>query len=129
MYKLLTSAALGLTLAAVTTAGVATPADAQRFRGGYHGFGGGRGYRGGYGYRRGGGGGAVVAGILGLGIGAAIASDRRGYGYAPGYYGYAPGYYAYDAYAPPPYAYGGYCHSDWRWDGYRGRYDRVRFCD
>ena len=118
MRKLLTSAAASLALAG-TALGIAAPADAQRGRGGYHG-----GY---YGYHRGGGG-AVVAGILGLGIGAAIASDRRGYGYG---YSYAPGYYGYDAgyYAPPPYAYGGYCRSDWRWDGYRDRYVRVRYCD
>jgi hypothetical protein len=72
-------------------------------RGGDHG-----GYgRGGYGrgdYGRGGyerdegNGGAIVAGIAGLALGAAL-SDRGDYGYAPSY-GYAPAYdYGY-AYAP-----------------------------
>lgn len=68
---------------------------------------------------------AVAAGIIGLGVGAAIASSDRGYdrGYEPvGYYG-APAYYAdYPAAYYPAYGYGrpvyryGY---DGR--GYRGR--------
>jgi hypothetical protein len=132
MRKLITSAAAGLALAG-TAIGAAAPADAQRWHGGrggygrgYGGFGGyGRGY--GYGWHRGGSGAAVAAGILGLGVGAALASNRGYYG--GGYYGYAPVYgYGY-APPPPPYAYGGYCRSDWQWDGYRGRYVRVRFCD
>ena len=123
MRKIWTSAAAGLALVG-TAVTVATPADAQRWRGGgrYHG-----------GWHRGGGSGAAVAaGILGLGVGAAIASSNRGYYAHPGYYGYGapvyyggPGYYA----PPPPYAYGYGCRSDWRWDGWRGRYVRVRWCD
>jgi len=102
-------------LLAGTTVAAAAPAEAQRWHGGghYRGYGG---YHGGW--HRGGvsTGTAVAAGLLGLGVGAAIASSDRG----PGYYGggyYAPpppppppayGYY----YAPPPppvyYGYGGY---------------------
>ncbi|NIJ08844.1 hypothetical protein FHS31_002468 [Sphingomonas vulcanisoli] len=114
MRKFITSALAGLALAS-SAIGVAAPADAQRFHGG-------GGYRGGWhgGYRGGWGGGAVAAGIIGLGVGAAIAS-RPYYG---GYKGYAPGYYYDD-----PYAYGyGECRTDWRWDGYRGRYFPVRYC-
>jgi hypothetical protein len=73
-------AGLGLVLAA-TTLSAAAPADAQRYRG----------YRGG----RGGGdvaAGAILGGILGLGVGAAIASNNRGRYVDRGYY--------YDA--PPP---------------------------
>ena len=133
MQKFLATAATALALVG-TMVGAAAPANAQRFRGGYGFHGGhGYGYRGygyrGYGYRGYGSGAAVAAGIIGLGVGAAIASNRGygyGYGYAPpAYYDYGPAYYA-----PPPYAYApGYCRSDWRWDGYRGRYVRVRFCD
>lgn len=64
---------------------------------------------------------AVAAGIIGLGIGAAIASDHHGRYYDDG------GYYGYDApvsyYAGPAYGYG----YDVRYDrGYYGRdhYDR-----
>jgi hypothetical protein len=63
---------------------------------------------------------AVAAGILGLGVGAAIASDhphyRRHYYYAPppppyyGYYAPPPAYY----YAPPPPYYGYYGRCGWR---------------
>lgn len=61
--------------------------------------------RGGYGgYHRGGGGGAAIAaGIIGLGLGAALASGA----YAappPAYYGAPPGYYT----PPPPAVYYGY---------------------
>ena len=57
-----------------------------------------------YGHHRGGDeGAAIIGGLLGLGVGAAIASG----GYAappPAYYGPAPGYYA----PPPPAVYYGY---------------------
>ena len=58
-------------------------------------------------YRRGGGGGAsaaVIGGLIGLGLGAAIASGNRGYAPPPAYYGAPPGYYA----PPPPAVYYGY---------------------
>jgi hypothetical protein len=99
---------LGLALAS-TVAMAASPADAQRWhRGGYRGHGDRVGL-------------ALGAGLLGLGVGAAIASDR-------GYYGrgyYAPGYYG------DPYAYGyGYrrCAVRRHWDPYWGRWVRVRYC-
>jgi len=59
--------------------------------------------RGDYGRHHGGGGAAIIGGLIGLGLGAAIASQG---GYAappPAYYG-APGGY----YAPPPAVYYGY---------------------
>lgn len=126
-------AGLGLTLAATVLA-TAAPADAQRWRG--------RGYGGGWHYRDRGGdvaAGALLGGILGLGVGAAIASNNRNRYYDRGYYDrgyYDRGYYAdrgyaYDRYyAPPPRAY--YqprCWNDWRWDPYWGRNVRVRICD
>lgn len=69
--------------------------------GGWHG--------GGRDYHRGGGGAAgaaIVGGIVGLGLGAALASNGYNYGYAPPpvYYGAPSGYYA----APPPPVYYGY---------------------
>lgn len=84
---------------------------------------------------------AIGAGILGLGVGAAIASSNRGY-YDRGYYGNSYGYYGngyngyygngygsyygngYGSYGSYPYSgYGGY-------DGYYGRgyYDGYRGC-
>ena len=75
-------AGLGVALAA-TALTAAAPADAQRYRGYRH-------------YNRGGdaAAGALLGGIVGLGIGAAIASNNRGRYYDRGYDGY------YDA--PPP---------------------------
>ena len=55
------------------------------------------------------------AGILGLAVGAAIASPH--YGYAPGYYA-GPAYYGY---------YGG-CRTHWRWDPYYRRYVPLERC-
>jgi hypothetical protein len=111
-----------------------TPAEAQRGRGGYYHGGGGyhggyHGYRGGY-YRGGRTGLAVGAGLIGLGVGAAIASSNRGYYGGPAYYGgyYAPGYYAPGYYAPGPYyGYAPRCWPERQWDGYGWR--RVRVCD
>lgn len=91
--KLITGAVAAATLA-TTMVAATTPADAQRWRGGY-------GYRGGWhggGYHRHGGvspGAAVGIGLLGLGVGAAIASTNQPY-YGGGYYAAPP---------PPPVAY------------------------
>jgi hypothetical protein len=104
MKKVMTGAAVALTLGGAALA-TATPASAQRYwHGGYYG----------HGY----GGGAVLgAGLLGLAVGAAVAG--------PHYYGYPPpGYYAGPAY----YGYYGGCHSHWRWDPYAGRYVAVERC-
>jgi hypothetical protein len=119
---------VGLGLAAVATLAVtATPADAQRYR---H-------YR--HGDRTGA---AIGAGIIGLGIGAAIASSNRGY-YNRGYYN-DPYYGSYDPYYGNSYAYNGYdngyydqgyyqgyrrhCTTRRQWDPYYGRWVRVRYC-
>ncbi len=86
-------------LLAGATVAAAAPAEAQRWHGG-RGY-----YHGGYGgWHRGGvsTGTAVAAGLLGLGVGAAIASSDRG----PGYYG--GGYYAPPPPPPPAYGYGYY---------------------
>ena len=97
---------------------------------------------------------AIIAGILGLGIGAAIASDHHSYrssdAYYGGDYGYAPsGYYAQTpAYYGGNYSYGytqpyysgygydrryyggGHRHGDHRrWDSDRGRHERDRDWD
>jgi len=95
-----------------------------------------------YGHYRGrGNGDAVVAGIAGLAIGAALASNadpRRGVyyrerGYRPDYDGYyyrrhgyypADGYYAYSYRDRYP-----RCHMVRRWDGYWRRNVAIRVCD
>jgi hypothetical protein len=120
MRKALTAALAAITLGGAVCA-TAAPAEAQHYRGG--------GYHGGYGghYRHGGNGGAAVAaGVVGLALGAAIASNHNGY-YDRGY-GYDRGYYG-----GPAYAYGyGYpayrtCVSTrWVWDPYIGRRVPVR---
>lgn len=113
MNGLIKKAGLGAVLAA-TVLTAAAPADAQR----YHRY-----------YGRGNGGdvaaGALLGGILGLGVGAAIASNDRGRYYDRGYYDEAPPRVVYRDryYAPPrvvyreryyprgdyrPYGYGGY---------------------
>jgi hypothetical protein len=58
----------------------------------------------------------AAAGILGLGVGAALAGPHYVYG-PPGYYYAGPRYYAY-----------GPCHASWRWNPYWGRYERVSVC-
>jgi hypothetical protein len=92
MRKLLTAGLAALTIAggAVATTTPAMAAPHGNFHGGssFHngGFRGGTGWHGGYGYRGGYRGGALVAGVLGFGLGAALASSYDGYGYGPDYY-------------------------------------------
>ena len=134
MNSLMKKAGLGVALAA-TALTAAAPADAQRYRGGWGG-----GYGRGYDRHHDSTGPAIVAGIAGLAIGAAIASgnnrDRDRYyrqrGYDPyyddGYYrshGYYPndGYYAYNY--RQRYR---HCYTERRWDPYWGRSVRVRVC-
>ncbi len=93
MKKILTGALVAATVAGASIAASA-PAEA-------------RGY-----------GGAVAAGVLGFGLGAAIAGQPHYY-YAP-----PPGYYAGPAY----YGYYGGCRAEWRWSPRWGRYERVRYC-
>ena len=121
MNNLLKKAGLGVALAA-TAITVSAPAEAQRWHGG--------GYRH---YNRGGdtAGAAILGGIVGLGVGAAIASSNNRY--------YDRGYYNGGYYAPPPrrsYYYDDYnynyrprCWNQWRWDPYYGRNVRVRVCN
>lgn len=102
MRKALTAALAALTLAGAVSATAVTSADARPY------------YHGGYSYGRGNGGAAVVAGVAGLAIGAALASNHGHY-----YYG-GPAYY----YGPPaPYYVGpATCYTTrWVWDPYLGR--------
>ena len=120
MNSILKKAGLGAVLAA-TVVTAAVPAEAQRWRGG--------GYRGGWHGGRGGNaaGAAVLGGIVGLGLGAAIASNsnrgyyRGGY-YDRGYYDGPRGYYYDDYYSRPR------CHTSFRWDPYYGERVPVRVC-
>lgn len=120
MNNWIKTAGLSIALAA-TAVTAAAPAEAQRWRGDY-------GWR-----HRGGGGnaaaGALLGGIVGLGVGAAIASGNRGYN---------RNYYYYDAPPPPPpppvyrdYYYDNYyqpqCWTQWRYDQYGYRVP-VRVC-
>ncbi len=123
MNGMLKKVGLGVALAA-TALTVAAPAEAQRYRGGHY-------YRG-HGDAAGA---ALVGGLAGLAVGAALASDRPGYyydGYAPAYYG--PAYYGPAYYGPPAYYYGpryrgyygpsyrGYYRGGYRGGAYRGGY-------
>ena len=123
MTGLITKTVLGGALAASTLVAVA-PADAQYYRGRHH---------------RGNGdaaAGAIIGGIVGLGLGAAIASSNRDRYYDRGYNGYydAPRAYHYNNY-PQPYAYNyrqSYrprCWTERRYDPYYGRRVRVRICN
>lgn len=117
MKTYITAALAALALGGSLVATTAAPASADGWRGGYGGYHGGwGGYHGGY--RGPGWGGAAVAGVLGLGLGAAIASNNHYY------YGPPPAYYA----GPTYYGYYGGCHRAWRWDPYAGRYFLVREC-
>lgn len=125
----ITKAVLGLTLGA-TALTAAAPADAQRYR-----------------YRdRDNTGTAVVAGIAGIAIGAALASssrdryydryDRRYYDYDRNYYDYDRPYYRDRGYYPRDgYYYRHYEQRGWRgcsvrrvYDPYIGRRVKVRYC-
>ncbi len=132
MNTILKKAGLGVALAATAIATTAVPADAQRWHGGGH-------YR--HYYRGGGAGPAIVAGVAGLAIGAAIASntaDRDRYyrdnGYQPGYDDYYyrdHGYYPNDGYYSYYYQHNGYrgCHNERRFDRYWHRSYSVRVCN
>lgn len=124
MNGIIKKAGLAVALAA-TAVTASAPADAQRY-GGYRG-----------GYHHGGGnvaGAAILGGLVGLGVGAAIADSHRGYYGGPGYYGRgyygAPGYYGGSGYRG---YYGGYyaprCWRQWRFDPYIGRQVAVRVCN
>ncbi len=105
MNKILTGALVAATLGGVVLGGAST-ASAREWR---HG---------------GNGGAAVAAGIAGLAIGAALASNNHGY--------YGGGYYDGGYYAPARgYGYGyGYrhCRLESRWNYRWGGYEQVRVC-
>ena len=116
MNGFLMKAGLGTALAASALA-TATPATAQRW---------------GHRHDRGSdvAAGALIGGVVGLGLGAAIASSNRG-----PYYDYPPRYRGYRGYYPQPYynAYrpawrGPRCFRQWRWDPYYGGRVPVRVC-
>lgn len=122
MTKFMQKAVLGVAMGAAALTVVAPSAEAQRYRGGY----GDRHHYRGHDNT----GTAIVAGIAGLAIGAAIAgnNDRR-YDYDRGYYrdhGYYPtdGYYYRNHYR----SYRGYCETRRVWDPYLDRPVRVRYC-
>lgn len=126
MNSMLKKAGLGIALAA-TALTAAVPADAQRYR---H-------YRG-----HDDGGTAIVAGIAGLAIGAAIASDHRDDRYRDRYYAergfaydYDDNYYRSHNYYPNDGYYAqryqrdySRCYVERRYDRYYGRDVRVRVC-
>ena len=102
MNKILTGALAAATLGGVVLGGAST-ASAREWHGGN-------------------GGAAVAAGIAGLAIGAALASNNHGY--YGGYYAPAPAYgYGYG------YGYGyRHCRLESRWNYRWGGYERVRVC-
>jgi len=118
MRKSLTAAMAAITLGGSLLA-AAAPAEAQRYHGGYYG---------GHDYRRhDNGGAAVAAGVVGLALGAALASNSHPY------YGHSYGYYGRPAYAygygyEPAYGYGyRTCETTrWVWDPYIGRRVPIR---
>lgn len=107
MRKVLTAALAAITLGGAICA-TAAPAEARPHGGHY--------YHGGH-YRHGNAGAAVAAGVVGLALGAALASNGHSY-YDRGYYDrgyYAPGYYG------PGYGYRTCESTRWVWDPYIGR--------
>lgn len=103
MRKTLTAAMAAMTLGGAMVA-TAAPAEARDW--GHRGY-----YGGGY-YRHDNGGAAVAAGVVGLALGAALASNSHSYYYDRPYY--RGGYY--DSYYAPPYR---VCESTrWVWDPY-----------
>jgi hypothetical protein len=127
MRKLLISGMAALTFAtALAPATGAAARDYRYYRGHHHGDGGA----------------AVAAGIAGLAIGAALASNGGRRDYDRGYYGDRGGYYResyYDGYRRPyygrphyyrPYAdgYGGGCRTTTNWDPWADAYIRRTHC-
>jgi hypothetical protein len=130
MTNLIKKTVLGGALAVSTLVAVA-PAEAQYYRERYHRSGGGDAAAG-----------AIIGGIVGLGIGAAIASsNNRDRYYDRGYYNTPRQGYYYDQYQRPyaynhyqrPYAYDDRyqrrCWTERRYDPYYGRRVRVRICN
>lgn len=118
MKTFLKKACVGIGLGAAAIAMTAAPAQAQRWHRYHH-----------YHHHGDAAGAAILGGIVGLGVGAAIASDRGGYYYNDPYYAPPPppppGYYGYNGY----YDYRPACWTQWRWDPYWRRNVRVRVCN
>lgn len=127
MRKSLTIAMAALTFGGAVAA-AALPAQARDHDGGYRdgGYRGGGYYHGGHdrGHGRNNDGAAIVAGIAGLAIGAALADGGHSYAYNRGGY-YQPGYYYDGGYAYAP-AYRVCSSSRWVWDPYLRRDVLVR---
>lgn len=134
MRKTTLTAFFAAALVGLTVLTVAAPAEAGRGRGGYSHHGGGHRGHGGHGnnHRYRGGGDAVAAGIIGLGVGAIIGSalTPRTVYVAPPPPRYAPASYGPQPWSPDWYS---YCYSRYRsfnpnsgtFIGYDGR---ERFC-
>lgn len=114
MKAILKKAGLGIVLGATAIGFTAAPAQARRWHGGYHHY-----------HHGNAAGAALVGGIIGLGVGAAIASSNNDRYYRDRYYN--DGYYAPRAYGYR-YDYRPRCWTQWRWDPYWGRDVRVRVC-
>jgi len=115
MKPILKKAGLAVALGATALTAAAMPAEAQRYHRHY----------------RGDGGAAVVAGIAGLAIGAALASGDRRYDYDRRYYR-SHGYYPIDGYYYRQHYRRGYydnCYVRERWDPYIHRRVLIRYCD
>jgi hypothetical protein len=110
MKKVLTAAMAAVTLGGAVAA-TATPAAAQHWRGGYGGH-----YYGGY-HHHDNAGPAIAAGVLGLALGAAIASNN-----SHSYYYDRPYYGGYGYYGPPRVC----ITTRWVWDPYIGERVPVR---
>jgi hypothetical protein len=120
MIDFVKKAALGAVMGATILTAAAPAAEAQRYRGGYD-----RGHYRGHDNT----GTAIVAGIAGIAIGAAISGNDRRYDYDRGYYrqhGYYPtdGYYYRNNYR----SYRGYCETRRVYDPYVGHRVAVRYC-
>ncbi len=112
--SILKKTGLAVALGATALTGLAIPAEAQRYRGNRH---------------HDNSGAAVVAGIAGIAIGAAIASNDHRYDYDRRYYsdhGYYPvdGYYYRERYRSFR-----NCYDRVHWDRYLHRRVTVRYCD
>ena len=127
MRKSLTVAMAALTFGGAVAA-TAAPAEA-RSHGYYNGYNGGYYGGGGYHHHHNNTGAAVAAGVVGLALGAALASSNSNHGYYnSGYsrsYAYAP-YYGDSYYAQPRYVYRTCVSERWVWDPYLGEDVLVR---
>jgi hypothetical protein len=120
MKTFVKKAGLGLALGATAIGLGAAPAQAQRWHRGYHHY-----------HHGNTAGAAVLGGIVGLGVGAAIASSNRDRYYDRGYYNggyYNNGYYAQPGYYGYRRAYRPRCWTQWRWDPYYGGQVPVQVC-